>query len=214
MILNMVRNDIKEFLNSIPKDITLVVASKYIDSSDMKILLENGVNNFGENRVDSFLKKREELEKENITWHFIGHLQKNKAKKIINKIDYLHSLDSLDLAVLIEKYRQEPLPCFIEVNINHAETKNGVDPQNIEEFLSKLLLLSKVKVVGLMMMAIPDSTHESLKEQFASLRILKQKLEENFQIKIPYLSMGMSDDYMEAIDEGATHIRLGRILFR
>ena len=85
----MVRKDIKEFLNSIPKDITIVAASKYVDVDDIEVLLSNGVNNIGENRVNAFLDKYEKLKDQNIIWHFIGHLQRNKAEQVINKIDYL-----------------------------------------------------------------------------------------------------------------------------
>ena len=96
----MVRKDIKEFINSIPKNVTLVAATKYVDVDDMEELLENGINNFGENRTDSFLRKYSLLKNNGAIWHFIGHLQRNKASDVINKIDYLHSLDSLKLADL------------------------------------------------------------------------------------------------------------------
>ena len=88
----MLRTDIKEFINTIDKNVNIVAATKYVSSNEMKELLSVGINNFGENRVDSFLTKFDELKGNNITWHFIGHLQRNKCKEIINKIDYLHSL--------------------------------------------------------------------------------------------------------------------------
>ena len=99
----MIRKDIKEFLNTLPKNVTLVAATKYVGPEDMEVLLENGINNFGENRTDSFLAKYNCLHSKNAIWHFIGHLQRNKATEVINKIDYLHSLDSLKLAELIEQ---------------------------------------------------------------------------------------------------------------
>ena len=83
----MLREDINEFLNTIPNDVCIVAATKYVDSNQMRKLYENNINNFGENRVDSFLQKYDELKDLNITWHFIGHLQRNKAKSVINKID-------------------------------------------------------------------------------------------------------------------------------
>ena len=92
----MIRKDIKEFIKSIPNDVTLVGATKYGDINDLKALYDAGIFNFGENRVDSFLNKYEALKDLNIKWHFIGHLQRNKAQLVINKIDYLHSLDSLE----------------------------------------------------------------------------------------------------------------------
>ncbi len=100
------RSDINEFLKTIPSDICVVAATKYVDSTKMIDLYNAGVHDFGENRVDSFLKKYDELKDYDINWHFIGHLQRNKCKDVINKIDYLHSLDSLKLANEIEKYRE------------------------------------------------------------------------------------------------------------
>ena len=126
----------------------------------------------------------------------------------------MHSLDSLELAQIIDKERIEPLKTFIEVSINLEETKNGVPFYEVENFLKELLKYKKVKVVGLMMMAVKNADNLSLKEQFRKLRLLRDVLEKKSNISLPYLSMGMSDDYLEAIEEGATHIRLGRILLQ
>ena len=207
-----VRDDIKQFASTIPNNVTLVAATKYVDSEQMKILFNNGITNFGENRVDAFLNKYKKLNGLNISWHFIGHLQRNKAKDVINYIDYLHSLDSLKLAEEIEKYRQTPLNVFVEVSINLEESKNGVPYYELEDFIKSLLKYKKINLVGLMMMTIKDS--EDKENQFAKLVKLKNQIENSLNIKIPYLSMGMSDDYLEAIKDGATHIRLGRILFK
>ena len=209
----MIREDIKEFLKTIPENVTLVAATKYVGPEDMEVLLENGVNNFGENRTDSFLAKYSVLQSKDAIWHFIGHLQRNKAAEVINKIDFLHSLDSLKLAELIEQKREKPLKCFVEVSINLEETKNGVPYYDVESFIKELLNFKKIELVGLMMMAVKESNENSLEQQFAKLRILRDEIEKEFNIKLPYLSMGMSDDYKEAIKERATHIRLGRILY-
>lgn len=209
----MVRADIKNFINSLPKNVTLVAATKYAGVDEMEVLLENGINNFGENRTESFLEKYNLLKNKDIKWHFIGHLQRNKASDVINKIDYLHSLDSLKLAKLIEEKREKPLNCFVEVSINLEENKNGVPYYEVKNFVKELLNFKKINLVGFMMMAVKSSDEESLDSQFAKLRILRDEIEKEFNIKIPYLSMGMSEDYKEAIKEGATHIRLGRILF-
>ena len=206
-----VRNDIKDFIRTIPNNVTLVAATKYVDAFEMKTLFANGVTNFGENRVDAFLNKYDALKDLDVTWHFIGHLQRNKAKEVINKIDYLHSLDSLKLADEIEKYRTTPLNTFVEVSINLEESKNGVPYYQLEEFIKSLLKYKKINLVGLMMMTIKAS--DDKESQFAKLVELRNKIEKSLNIKIPYLSMGMSEDYLDAIKEGATHIRLGRILF-
>ena len=208
----MVRKDLDNFLLTIPKDITIVAATKYVGADDMLELYRHGVNNFGENRVDSFLKKYEALSSyQNIKWHFIGHLQRNKAKLVVNKIDCLHSLDSFALAEIINKYRDKPLDVFIEVSINLEENKNGVPYYEVKEFINSIKGFSNINIVGLMMMAIKNSDDVQL--QFAKLRELRDELEKECQIKLPCLSMGMSDDYEAAIKEKTTHIRLGRILY-
>ena len=209
----MVRKDIKEFVNSLPKNVTLVAATKYVDVDDMEVLLANGVNNFGENRTESFLRKYDLLKNKGAIWHFIGHLQRNKASEVINKIDYLHSLDSLKLAKIIEEKRVAPLKTFVEVSINLEETKNGVPFYEIKDFIKELLKYKKIELVGLMMMAVKESDDLSLQKQFSKLKILRDEIEKDLNIKLPFLSMGMSDDYKEALKEGATHIRLGRILY-
>ena len=209
----MVRKDIKEFIATIPNNVTIVAASKYVDADDVKVLLDAGIKDIGENRVDSFLHKYELLKDQDVRWHFIGHLQRNKAKQVIDKIDFLESLDSLELAKIINSHRLSPLKCFVEVSINLEENKDGVPYYQAKEFIKELKQYSNIEVVGLMMMAIRHSEDESLKEQFKKLRLLRDEIEKDLDIKLPYLSMGMSEDYLEAIEEGATHIRLGRILF-
>ena len=209
----MVRSDIKDFINTIPKEVTVVAASKYVDDNDIKVLLESGIDNIGENRVESFLEKYEKLKEYPIKWHFIGHLQRNKLNKIIDKIDFLESLDSLELAKMINIRRTAPLKCFVEISINLEENKNGVPYFAAKNFIEALLEYKNIEVVGLMMMAIKNSENDSLDEQFSKLRELRDELEKELNIKLPYLSMGMSEDYQVAIKNGATHIRLGRILF-
>ena len=209
----MIRKDIKQFLNTLPEDITLVAATKYGDIDDLKDLYSNGVSNFGENHVDAFLDKYAALKDLDIKWHFIGHLQRNKAHLVLDKIDYLHSLDSLELAKVINKYRVTPLNCFIEVSINLEENKNGVPYYEVKEFIEECLKYPNINIVGLMMMAVSQSSEESLHTQFRKLKELQLDLEKELNISLPYLSMGMSDDYKIAIAEGATHVRLGRVLF-
>ena len=210
----MVRPDIAEFKKTLPENIALVAATKYLTSEEMEDFLDVGINNFGENRVNDFLSKYYDLQGKGVIWHFIGHLQRNKAKKVLDKIDYLHSLDSLDLAKIIDDNRDTPLKTFVEISINLEETKNGVPFYEAEAFVKELLKYKNIELVGLMMMAVKNADNLSLKEQFHKLRLLRDELEQKLNIKLPYLSMGMSDDYLEAIEEGATHIRLGRILLK
>lgn len=208
------REDIKEFLKTIPDNVTVVAATKYVTSNEMRDLYNAGVTNFGENRVEAFLEKYEELKDIKPTWHFIGHLQRNKAKKVINKIDYLHSLDSIELAKIIDKERETPLNCFIEVSINLEESKDGVPYMEIDDFMNQVLSFDKVNVIGFMMMGIKGDTKEELVSQFERLKGLRDLVSKKYKIELPYLSMGMSDDYKEAIRSSATHVRLGRILWK
>lgn len=209
----MLRSDIKEFINTIDDNICIVAATKYVDSNNMKELLNVGINNFGENRVDSFLKKYDELKDYNIKWHFIGHLQRNKCKEVINKIDYLHSLDSLKLALIIDKERKTPLNTFIEVSINEEESKNGVKISDLDNFIEEVLKYKNINLVGFMMMGIASSTSDELIAQFSRLNALLDEVNKKYNLELKCLSMGMSDDYKEAIMCGATHVRLGRILW-
>lgn len=210
----MVRKDIKTFLSTIPNDVHLVAASKYATSDDIRVLFNAGVSIFGENRVESLIQKQTELKDLPIQWHFIGHLQRNKARKIINSISCLHSLDSLPLASIINQYRQSPLDCFVEVSINLEENKNGVPYFEAINFVKECLQYPNIHLVGLMMMAVAGSDPQSLDKQFETLYQLRNQIEKELNISLPYLSMGMSDDYLIAVKHHATHIRLGRILFK
>ncbi len=204
-----IRNIIRSCSN-----VTIVAATKYVDETKMKELLSYGINHFGENRVNDFLRKYEMLEDYDIVWHFIGSLQTNKVKGMINKISYLHSLNSYKLATFIEKYREEALNCFLEVNLTDSSSKTGININEVKKFLLDIKDFSKVKVIGLMTMTEPEQTDEEKFEVFNKLNSLKNELNELGYNNITELSMGMSDDYLLAIKANATFVRLGRILFR
>ena len=206
-------SNLKEIINSCG-DATIVAATKYVDTFVMEELLANGINNFGENRVDSFLEKYGKLASNNeIVWHFIGTLQTNKVKKMINKISYLHSLNSVKLASCIDKYREEPLNCFLEVNLTESLSKTGINPDNIISSLAMIKEFKNVNVIGLMTMTEADMTDLEKMEVFTKLKNLKEELNKLGYSNITHLSMGMSDDYHIAITCGATFVRVGRILF-
>lgn len=208
------RLDLDDFLKTIDSNVTVVCASKYANANSLVPLLESGLKDFGENRVDSFLEKYEALNKYDITWHFIGHLQTNKASKVLNKIDYLHSLDSVKLAKMIEKTRTKPLKCFIQVNICDEATKYGLKCSEIDDFISEISNYKMIDIVGVMMLGVKDDSYTNLKDAFTRLSKLKDELNMKYNLNMRYLSMGMSDDYKIAIECGATHIRLGRLLWR
>jgi len=194
------------------KGVRLVAATKYSDSNEMREMYKLGIDNFGENRVLDFLNKYQELKDLNITWHFIGSLQTNKVEAMINKIDYLHSLDRIHLANYIERYRFKPLNCFVEVNMSRSSSKHGVLKEDVINFIESLKNYKKINVIGLMMMGDESLSKEENYKLFIDLRDLRNKLNELGYTNITELSMGMSNDYQEAIKASSTTVRLGRIL--
>jgi len=203
---------IKEIQTRHPS-IRLVMASKYLSASDFKPYIEAGIHDFGENRVSDFLEKEEALRAEAITWHFLGTLQSKKVKKMINKIDCLHSLDRLSVADEIEKRRTTPLSCFIQVNISGEESKHGVEPSELPRFLETLKSYKMLNIIGLMGIARRTDDDTIVREQFKRLSKLRDD-GSKYHPSLRELSMGMSEDYQIAIEEGATTLRLGRILIK
>ena len=192
--------------------VRIVAATKYADIKQMEELYEGGITIMGENRVDSFLEKKDQLTLP-IEWHFIGTLQSRKVKDMINDIDVLHSLDRLSLAREIEKYRQKTLKCLIQVNISGETTKHGLEKDQVLPFLKQLQSFSKIEVVGLMTMAPQTTDEATIRTCFRELKILQEMIRLTYH-QCTELSMGMSNDYLIAIEEGATYVRLGSILFQ
>lgn len=189
-------------LTNYPKA-TLICASKYLDAPMIEEVYNAGVTHFGENHAQALLSKQRALNDLSITWHFIGHLQTNKVKEIINNIDYLHSLDRIKLAEMIQKHRETPLNCFIEVNLSRETSKTGIFKENLKDFLNLLKEYDKIKVVGLMTMGVQDDLDQT-KLIFDELKALKTLF------NLSHLSMGMTDDYMLALESSSDFIRVGR----
>lgn len=218
--LNSVRKKIvQSAMNSGRKleDVHMIAVTKYFDVEINQHLYDLGVNEFAENRVDKFILKMATLAQyKDITWHFIGNLQRRKVKKVINNIDYFHALDSLALAQEIEKYACKSKKCFVEVNVSGEESKHGFSVEEVESFLQNLRLLSKIQVIGLMTMAPVDATDEELHEYFGKLKKLQEEMS---KLNLPYApctqtSMGMSSDFEIAIEQGASYIRIGSALYK
>ncbi len=205
--LKRIREATKEF------DYTLVAATKYVSSSEMQELYDNGLRDFGENRVDSFLMKYDELKYNDINWHFIGTLQTRKVKEIINKIDFLHSVDRFSIIDEINKRADNQVDCFIQFNISNENTKSGFNEEDIPKILEKVKD-SKINVIGLMGMASNTNDEDELRNQFFNLQKYSEIFYNNNVVNCKKLSIGMSNDYMVALRCGATHIRLGSILFK
>jgi len=191
---------------------TLVAVTKYASDEDMYALLKEDIHHFGENRVNVFLNKLRRFKDEDITWHFIGHLQSKKVKKMINDIDYLHSLDRMSLANEIEKRREDVLPAFIEVNISGEASKYGLAPEKVIDFYKNIQSYDKINVIGLMGMATHTDNEAMIRKQFQILIDLKEKMNDVFALSLK-LSMGMSNDFEIAMDMGSSYVRIGSYLF-
>lgn len=186
------------------KTYEVICASKYFNVQELKKIYQIGYHHFGENKVKDMLDKMDQLIDLDITWHFIGHLQSNKVKDMINRIDYLHTLDRMSLAQAIQKHAIKPIDCFIQVNISRESQKSGIFIENLDDFLSKIKNYDKINIVGFMTMGVFDDPVKT-ENVFKQLYDLKQLY------NLPYLSMGMTDDYEIAIKHHATHLRIGRL---
>lgn len=207
---------VKAQISSLPalkKPVQIVAASKYLDAPAMAQLWEAGISLVGENRVDALKAKQALLKHLPFEWHFIGTLQTRKVKSMINDIVCLHALDRLSLAAEIEKYRFGPLKCFVQVNISREPAKHGVAVEGLMDFLKALKDFSKIEVIGLMGMAEDTDDQQRIRECFSELASLCEKSRDIIPTCVE-LSMGMSGDYLLALEEGATFVRLGSVLFK
>lgn len=194
-------------------DITLVAVSKTVGADAVEQAVEAGIRDFGENRVQEYLKKREVLD--NINWHIIGPLQSNKVKYIVNGICLLQSLDRLSLAQEIEKQCEKngtELSALVQLNISKEPTKSGIYEENLESFLEELSVMRRIRINGLMAIPPLALNADDNRPYFIKMR----KLFERFRQVYPhftYLSMGMSDDFEAAIEEGSNMVRIGTAVF-
>lgn len=199
-------------------NVDLIAVTKYVDSPTIRQMNQLGLSKFAENRAEDLLKKQEDLKEltHELEWHFVGRLQRRPVRKIINKIDYLHSLDRLSLIEEIDKKAKAPVKCFLQVNISGEEQKAGFKPEEVLQTIKRIKDYPNIYIVGLMTMAPYEEKAETVREYFKQLRTLQAKVS---SLKLAYapcteLSMGMSDDYPIAIQEGATMIRIGRALYK
>ncbi len=212
---------IKEAAESVgrdPGDIRLVAVTKRVEPERIKQALTLGFNRFGENYAQEFRDKSKILENETegaIEWHFIGQLQKNKVKYVVGNVELIHSLDSLSVAREINK-RAETMeirvPVLIEVDTSGEESKGGIAPSQLRDFLNELSSLSSIEVCGLMTMPPYFNDVEMARPYFSRLREIRDGLLPEFP-QLKDLSMGMSGDFEIAIEEGATIIRVGSAIF-
>jgi hypothetical protein len=192
-----------------PQEITVVAVSKTVEVARIKAALAAGVVHIGENRVQEALPKVEALAQQGLrpTWHMVGHLQTNKVKTALRIFDIIHSVDSYRLAETIARLATRKVPVFVQVNVAREATKGGFGPEEVEDAVARIRDLPNLEVLGLMTIAPLVADPEEVRPVFRRLRELNERL------GLSYLSMGMTDDFEVAVEEGATHLRIGRAIF-
>jgi hypothetical protein len=197
-----------------PKEVKLVAVSKTVESARIKEAIEAGVSILGENYVQEAQKKIEEIGRP-VAWHFIGHLQTNKAKHAVRLFDMIHSVDSLPLAEELSRRAEQVgqvTKVMIEVNISGEATKFGTDEEKVSIIVRGILNLSNLSLEGLMTMPPYFDSPQMSRPYYIKLRELKEKMVKE-GIPLKELSMGMSNDFEIAIEEGATYVRVGTAIF-
>jgi len=193
----------------------MVAVSKGHDTEKVRQVMQNGHFLFGESKVQEARAKIPLLPSQ-LRWHFIGHLQKNKIRHALPLFELLHSVHSVDLAQQVDRIAKQGgfYPrVLLEINVGAEGSKFGFKPEDLRKAMDELLALERISIEGVM--AIPPLTEkaEASRPYFAQLRQLRDRLEMDFNLKLPELSMGMSNDFVIAIEEGATLVRIGTAIF-
>lgn len=197
--------------NCIPEqEITIVAVTKTATIEDVKIAYDLGIRHFGENRIE-FAVDKVKKSPSDIQWHMIGTIQRRKIPIILQHCEYIDSIDRIEVAETINKrageIKLEKIPILVQLNVSGEETKHGFSEKEFEETFEKIQKLDKLYIRGLMTIAPINASEKTLRQVFSKLRNIAEKH------NLKTLSMGMSDDYQIAIEEGATEIRLGRAIF-
>lgn len=223
----MLENSLKKIENNIievckisnrkPDEITLIAVSKTKPVEMIKEVYGLGIRNFGENKVQE-LKEKYNLLPKDIKWHMIGHLQTNKVKDIIDKVHLIHSVDSIHLAEVIEKEAAKKdiiINILLEVNVSGEESKYGIKAEELKKVIEEISKFSHIKIKGLMTVAPYTINSEENREFFSKLRELSIEIKEKniYNVDMEILSMGMTNDYIVAIEEGSTMVRIGTGIF-
>lgn len=201
-----------------PSEITLLAVSKTFPAERVAEVVHNGVTDIGENYVQELLRKKTSLNDDRIRWHFIGHLQSNKVKQIIDWIYLIHAVDTESLAVEVDrraKAAHRTVDILLEVNTTGEQSKYGLQPERTVAFVRQLGPLGNIRICGLMTIGpfLPDP--EGSRPMFRQLRELRDEISRLHQpnVSMKHLSMGMTGDFEIAIDEGATILRIGTAIF-
>ena len=197
------------------EDITLVAVTKTVHFRIIKELTQLGIKHIGENKVQNAQSKKQELNlNTDVKWHMIGHLQRNKVKTALEIFDFFHSIDSIRLAKEISKKSTRIIPILLEVNTSQEPQKFGFKDYELKENFEQLISLPNLEIQGLMTMAPFTSDMGKCRQCFIKLRSLLQKLNKEYEMSMKHLSMGMTQDYEVAVEEGASIVRIGSAFFR
>jgi len=198
-----------ERANRSPAEITIVGVAKTMEPWLIQQAFEAGMRHFGENRVQEAKDKIERLStlQPSPTWHMVGHLQTNKAKTAIELFDMIQSVDSVRLAEVLSRHAQHRIPILLEVNVSGEASKFGLPPAQVSSAVEEIARLPHLEIRGLMTIAPLTDNPEEVRPIFKRLRLLRDSL------GLEHLSMGMTDDFEVAIEEGATMVRIGRAIF-
>jgi pyridoxal phosphate enzyme (YggS family) len=211
----MIQENVNKVLKQINNRAKLVAVSKTVPSARIAEAYEVGVHIFGENRIQEALPKIAALAHLNIEWHFIGHLQTNKAKDAVRHFSWIQSIDSLKLLNLIEKEaakQQKPINALLELNLGNEESKSGLSEAELPQLLAASQRLEWIKIRGFMIIPPFFEDVEEVRPFFRRLRELLQRWQAKYP-QLTELSMGMSHDFEVAIQEGATMVRIGSNIF-
>lgn len=210
----MIAQNLKNILCTIPSDVTLVAVSKTKPNSMIMEAYDAGQRVFGENKVQDLAAKAEALPRD-IQWHMIGHLQSNKVKYIAPFVSLIHGIDSLKLLKEVNRraaQNNRVIDCLLQIHIAQEDTKFGLDESEAQDALIAAQELKSIRIAGLMGMATNTSDEAQVRKEFSRLKELAQQLA-TADCQLPIVSMGMSGDYLLAIQEGSTMIRVGSAIF-
>ncbi len=196
-----------------PKQVVLVAVTKTFPVERIREAMAVGLRIFGENRVQEALPKMDEIGAANVDWHLIGHLQTNKIKFIEGRFRMVQSVDGIGLAQALDRRLQSFLEVLVEVNVGEEPQKTGVSPGDLPALARAVNAAEHLRLRGLMTVAPMARDPETIRPVFRHLRALRDKTSQQLGVALPVLSMGMTDDYAIAVEEGATMLRLGRALF-
>ncbi len=215
--MNDIKRNLEKILSEIPEGIELVAAAKSRTAEEILQAIEAGVKIIGENYVQESLKKIEKIGHK-VRWHFIGHLQTNKVKYVIPVYDMIETVDSFKLAKEIDKHAKKNnkiMPVLIEINSGKEPQKFGIIPEDAENLIKEISTLSNIKVMGLMTMGPFTGDPEKARPYFIVTQKLFDKISDRNipNVEMKYLSMGMSNSYKIAIEEGANMVRIGTKIF-